>query len=151
MANKTYDDYSDEDMLSLTQGVMQYLDGWKLSSEQALAVLGLSSAAKTRHLNSFRLGEKAFPKTDELMTRIDHIIGIADALRTTFPFSDKMRLMWLRKPHRRFKRNTPLAVIMGEDSPNGLLKVRMEVDCAYGYSISEAMQQQQDQASSQTK
>ena len=107
MALKTYDDYSKQDMLALTKGVMQYLDGWKLSSEQALVILGLDKAAKNRHLNSFRLGEKAFPKTDELLTRIDHIIGIADALRTTFPFSDKMRLMWLRKPHRRFKRNTP--------------------------------------------
>jgi len=125
---------------------MQYLDGWKLSSEQSLAVLGLEGSAKPRHLNSFRLGDKAFPNTKELLIRIDHIIGIADALRTTFPFSDKMRLMWLRKPHRRFKKNTPLAVIMGDDSPNGLLRVRMEVDCAYGTAISEALQQQQNQS-----
>lgn len=146
MAVKTYDDYSKEDMLGLTQGVMQYLDGWKLSSEQALAVLGLEGSVKARHLNSFRLGDKAFPNTSELLIRIDHIIGIADALRTTFPFSDKMRLMWLRKPHRRFKKNTPLAMIMADDSPNGLLRVRMEVDCAYGTAISEAMHQQQNQS-----
>ena len=88
------------------------------------------------------MGDRAFPKTDELLTRIDHIIGIADALRTTFPFSDKMRLLWLRKPHRRFKKNTPLNVILTDNSPNGLLKVRMEVDCAYGYTISEAMKEQ---------
>jgi len=143
MAEKTYTDYSKQEMLSLTQGVMSYLDGWKLSAEQSLAVLGLGDAVRIRHLQSFRMGDKAFPQTDELLVRIDHIIGIADALRTTFPFSDKMRLMWLRKPHRRFKKNTPLAVIMADDSPNGLLKVRMEVDCAYGYSISEAMRQQQ--------
>jgi len=142
MPNKTYEDYSKEDMLSLTQGVMSYLDGWKLSSEQSLVVLGLEKAAKTRHLQGYRIGDRAFPNTKELLIRVDHIIGIADALRTTFPFSDKMRLMWLRKPHRRFKRNTPLAVIMADDSPNGLLKVRMEVDCAYGYSISEALEQQ---------
>ena len=145
MATKTYDDYSKEDMLGLTKGVMSYLDGWKLSGEQALTILGLEKASKTRHLNSFRSGDRAFPNTNELLIRIDHIVGIADALRTTFPFSDKMRLMWLRKPHRRFKRNTPLAVIMAETSPNGLLKVRMEVDCSYGYSISEAMREQQEQ------
>lgn len=143
MTGKTYKDYSKEDMLSLTQGVMSYLDGWKLSSEQALALLGLSEASKSRHLNSFRTGDRAFPETDDLLIRIDHIIGIADALRTTFPFSDKMRLLWLRKPHRRFKKNTPLAVIMADDTPNGLMKVRMEVDCNYGYSISEAMREQQ--------
>ena len=144
MAQKTYADYSKEELLGLTQGVMTYLDGWKLSAEQMMVILGIEEAAKKRHLQSFRLGEKPFPDTEYLMTRLDHIIGIADALRTTFPFSDKMRLMWLRKPHRRFKRNTPLAVIMGDDSPNGLLKVRMEVDCAYGYAISEAMRDQQN-------
>lgn len=143
MAAKAYKDYSKEDMLSLTQGVMAYIDGWKLSSEQALALLGLSKASKTRHLNSFRMGDRAFPETDDLLIRIDHIIGIADALRTTFPFSDKMRLLWLRKPHRRFQKNTPLAIIMSDDTPNGLMKVRMEVDCNYGYTISEAMREQQ--------
>ena len=139
---KTYSDYSKDEMLQLTQGVMEYLDGWQLSSEQMLIVLGLENSAKSRHINAFRLGEKVFPESSELMNRVDHIIGIADALRTTFPFSDSMRLMWLRKPHRRFKKNTPLAVIMNDDSPNGLLKVRMEVDCAYGYAISEALRGQ---------
>ncbi len=142
MAQKGYDDYSKQEMLSLTAGVMGYLDGWKLSAEQMMVILGIEDSAKKRHLQSFRLGDKPFPETEHLMTRLDHIIGIADALRTTFPFSDKMRLMWLRKPHRRFKKNTPLAIIMGDDSPNGLLKVRMEVDCAYGYAISEAMRDQ---------
>ena len=140
MAQKTYSDYSNDEMLQLTQGVISYLDGWQLSTEQMLAVLGLGDLVKSRHIQGFRMGERVFPESSELMIRIDHIIGIADALRTTFPFSDKMRLMWLRKPHRRFRKNTPLAVIMADDSPNGLLKVRMEVDCAYGYAISEAMQ-----------
>lgn len=143
MSLKTYSDYSSEDLKKLTQGVMTYLDGWNLSSEQVLVVLGLDGTAKNRHIQSYRLGEKAFPETPELMARVDHIIGIADALRTTFPFSESMRLLWLRKPHRRFKKNTPLAVIMNDDTPNGLLKVRIEVDCSYGYSISEAMREQQ--------
>ncbi len=139
MTQKTYSEYSTDELLQLTQGVMGYLDGWQLSAEQMLVVLGLDKEVKNRHLQGFRMGEKVFPESSELMIRIDHIIGIADALRTTFPFSDKMRLMWLRKPHRRFRKNTPLAVIMQDASPNGLLKVRMEVDCAYGYAISEAM------------
>ena len=143
MATKTYADFSQQELMELTQGVMSYLDGWKLSAEQMLSLLGLEDAAKTRNLQSFRMGEKAFPETEDIMIRLDHVIGIADALRTTFPFSDKMRLMWLRKPHRRFQKNTPLAVIMSDSTPNGLLKVRMEVDCAYGYAISEAMRENQ--------
>jgi len=142
MATKTYKDYSKEDMQRLTQGIMSILDNWNISGDQSLAILGLTDVAKKRHMQGYRMGDRAFPETDELLTRIDHIIGISDALRTTFPFSDKMRLLWLRKPHRRFKKNTPLNVILTDDTPNGLLKVRMEVDCAYGYAISEAMREQ---------
>ncbi len=142
MSEKKYNDYSQEEKQRLTQGIMSILDGWNISAEQTLAVLGLSGAGKKRHMQGYRMGDRAFPQTDELLIRIDHIIGIADALRTTFPFSDKMRLLWLRKPHRRFGKNTPLNVILTDDSPNGLLKVRMEVDCAYGYAISEAMRAQ---------
>ncbi len=142
MALKEYKDYSQEEMQSLTQGIMSILDDWNISVDQALAVLGLTDTGKKRHIQGYRMGERAFPETKELLIRIDHIIGISDALRTTFPFSDKMRLLWLRKPHRRFKKNTPLNVILTDDTPNGLLKVRMEVDCAYGYAISEAMRDQ---------
>ena len=142
MSTKSHSDYSKDDLKALTQGVMGYLDGWNLSAEQVLAVLGLADVAKKRHLQSYRMGDKPFPESSDLMIRVDHIIGIADALRTTFPFSDKMRLLWLRKPHRRFKKNTPLAVIMADDTANGLMKVRIEVDCSYGYTISEAMRNQ---------
>lgn len=134
--------YSPEEMLAITQGVMAYLDSWKLSAEQILAILGLTDTVKKRQLQGYRMGDRAFPVSDDLMVRIDHIIGIADALRTTFPFSDKMRLMWLRKPHRRFSKNTPLSVIMADEGTNGLMRVRVEVDCAYGYKISEAMREQ---------
>lgn len=142
MALKKYEDYSQEELQGLTQGIMSIIDDWNISVEQSLAVLGLTDAGKKRHFQGYRMGDRAFPETDELLIRIDHIIGISDALRTTFPFSDKMRLLWLRKPHRRFKKNTPLNVILTDDTPNGLLKVRMEVDCAYGYAISEAMREQ---------
>lgn len=142
MAIKNYNDYSQADKQSITQGIMSIFDEWNISADQIFSILGLSKEGKKRHMQGYRMGERAFPQSDELLTRIDHIIGIADALRTTFPFSDKMRLLWLRKPHRRFKKNTPLNVILTDDTPNGLLKVRMEVDCAYGYTISEAMRKQ---------
>ena len=134
--------YSKDEMTRITQGVMAYLDSWKLSSEQILIILGLTDSVKKRHLQGFRMGDKSFPISDDLMIRIDHIVGISDALRTTFPFSDKMRLMWLRKPHRRFQKNTPLSIIMDDDGVNGLSRVRREVDCSYGYAISEAMREQ---------
>ena len=131
-------EYSAEEMTEISKAVMQYLDSWQLSGEEVISILGLDPKTRTRHLQHFRTGEKPLPQEGETLQRIDHIAGIADALRTTFPFSDKMRLLWLRKPHRRFRKNTPLAVIM-EKGLNGLMKVRIEVDCAYGWKISEEM------------
>jgi len=53
-----------------------------------------------------------------------------------------MGQIWLRKSHRRFNRSSPLSVMLNDVSPNGLLKIRMEVDCNYAYAISEAMRDQ---------
>ncbi len=130
-------EHSNEKMLIITGKVINYLDQWQLSAEEILNILGLPEI-KPRHLSHYRKAEKPLPQTPEVYQRIDHIVGIADALRTTFPFSDKMRLMWLRKPHRRFNRKTPLSVILDE-GVNGLMRVRIEVDCAYGWAIGDAM------------
>lgn len=138
--------YSDEEMSSISQAVMQYIDSWKLSNEETISILGLDAKTRTRHLQHYRSGERVLPQDKEIMQRVEHIVGIADALRTTFPFSDQMRLMWLRKPHRRFRKNTPLAVIL-EKGLNGLMKVRIEVDCAYGWKISEEMAKAQQEKS----
>lgn len=144
MASKSYTDYSSEELKFLTQGVMTYLDSWELSSEQIVSILGLQNLIKTRQLQSFRAGSRVFPESPEILIRVDHIIGIADGLRTTYPLSDQMRQIWLTKPHRRFQRNSPLSVMLNDASPNGLLKIRMEVDCNYAYAISEAMRDQQN-------
>lgn len=134
--------YSSEEMSAISQAVMGYIDSWKLSNEEIINVLGLDASTRTRHIQHFRSGDKVLPQDKQVMQRVDHIVGIADALRTTFPFSDQMRLLWLRKPHRRFQRNTPLSVIL-DKGLDGLMKVRIEVDCAYGWKISEELAKQQ--------
>jgi len=134
MMNKAY---SDEEMKRISSKVIGYLDSWQVNAEEILSILG-ASEVKPRHLPQYRKMEKVFEQTEEMMQRIDHVVGIADALRTTFPHSDTMRLRWLRQPHRRFRKKTPLAVIL-DSGMNGLLRVRVEVDCAYGYAINDAM------------
>ncbi len=131
-------EFTHEQMTALTQAVVTHMDEWKISAEEMLSVLGLSDEAKTRHLNAYRQGSKSLPQESDVLKRIDHIVGISDALRTTFPFSSQMRVMWLQKPHRRFSKRTPLGVILDE-GVNGLQKVRIEVDCTYGYAINDAM------------
>nr|CAA6801003.1 MAG: Unknown protein [uncultured Thiotrichaceae bacterium] len=131
-------EFTNEQMIALTQAVVVHMDEWKISAEEMLDVLGVTGEVKTRHLNSFRQGNKSLPQKAAVIQRIDHIVGISDALRTTFPFSSQMRVMWLQKPHRRFQRRTPLNVML-EEGVSGLQKVRIEVDCTYGYAINDAM------------
>ncbi|MBU0655551.1 MAG: MbcA/ParS/Xre antitoxin family protein [Gammaproteobacteria bacterium] len=136
--------FTPEEMTALTQAVVHHMDEWNISSEEMIAVLGLGEEVRPRNLQQYRMGMKAFPQTGETMNRIEHIVGIADALRTTFPFSSQMRVLWLRKPHRRFQRRAPLAVMLDEGA-EGLMRVRIEVDCAYGYAINDALHAAQQQ------
>lgn len=131
-------EFTNEQMTALTQAVVTHMDEWKISAEEILSVLGVSDEAKPRHLTSYRQGAKSLPQKGDVLKRIDHIVGISDALRTTFPFSSQMRVMWLQKPHRRFQKRTPLGVMLDE-GVNGLQKVRIEVDCTYGYAINDAL------------
>jgi len=115
MANKKYNEYSHDALRFLTQGVMQVVDSWELTATEIITLLGLSAISNKRQLESFRKGDKVFPETTEILIRVDHIIG---------------------------NRSSPLSVMLNDVSPNGLLKIRMEVDCNYAYAISEAMRDQ---------
>ena len=140
-ANVTIDNIGE-----LTPHVMEMLDDWKLNTEQIMVLLGLVGKIRSRQLQKYRHDRNAFPFDSSIAQRIDHLVGISDALRTTFPFSEQMRILWLRKPHRRFRKISPLKVMLDEGI-SGLMRVRIEVDCAYGWAISEALAQQQKNTS----
>ncbi|TXH69985.1 MAG: DUF2384 domain-containing protein [Thiothrix sp.] len=125
-----------------TLKALQYLADWDLGSEQMALILGLPNDIKARHLTSYLRGERTLPESPDLAARLDHIIGISEALATTFPFSVQMRSVWLRRAHRRFQKRAPLLVML-EEGVDGLQKVRMDVDCAYSYAIADAMRAQQ--------
>lgn len=130
--------FNNEEMVSITKTVMRYLDTWKLTSEGIVSVLGMDKKIRTRHLQAFRAGSKTLLQDKETMQRVEHVAGIVEALRTAYPMNDAIRVQWLHKPCRRFQGKTPLSVIM-EEGINGLIKVRIEVDCAYGWHLSEQM------------
>ena len=124
---------SNEDNIVITKMTMQLMDDWGLEAKQIIKLLALPSSVRTRHLEKFRNGD-AFPMNQETMTRIEHIAGIADALRTTYPRNTQMGSRWLRTPHRRFRNNTPIETML--KSETGLLRVRSELDCAYAWDRS---------------
>lgn len=132
---------TEENLLELTPAVIDTLDKWEVSASDAIQLLGLAENTPHRDLQKMRRGTKTLPFDDEVVERIEHIFGITEALRTSFPFSADIRKFWLRQPHRRFKRQAPLTVMLAQGLA-GIEKVRIEVDCAYGWQISEALAEQ---------
>ena len=124
---------SDSTEIAIARNTMRLLDEWGLDGKQIIRLLALPSNTRLRHLDKYRNGQ-AFPHSDDTNVRIEHIVGIADALRTTFPRNSHMSSRWLRTPHRRFRNQTPMETML--QSETGLLRVRFELDCAYAWDKS---------------
>jgi len=127
-------DYTEEEFMFITKTVMKVLDTWNLTTEQTVGVLGLSKNTRKRELDKYRT-LKAFPKSETIIKRLSHIVGISDALRTTFPRNVNMSEKWMKTQHRRFDNETPLNIIL-EEGINGLCKVRSELDCTFAWNAS---------------
>jgi hypothetical protein len=126
--------YSEQQRRALGQAVVHTLDEWGLSADDIITVLALPEKTRTRHVEKYRQGNATLPDDDTIFKRVEHLAGIADALRTTYPLNQKVGLIWLRSPHRRFRRRSPLQVIV-DDGIDGLIKVRSEVDCAWSWQL----------------
>lgn len=124
---------SEQDNVIITKMTMQLMDDWGLDGKQIIQLLALPNNTRIRHLEKFRNGH-SFPMNQDTVSRIEHIAGIADALRTTYPRNNQMGSRWLHTPHRRFRNNTPIETMLKSDT--GLLRVRSELDCAYAWDQS---------------
>lgn len=137
-------DFNTEELNVLTQQVLRQLDTWEISPEKSVQLLGVSEEVKPRQLQSYRTGLKTL--SADSLERMGHIVGIGEALRTTYPFSAAMQIKWLNQIHRRFAGKTPLEVMM-QEGVDGLLKVRVELDCTYGYALADAQYQKSKEQS----
>ena len=120
-----------EDKTKSTQAVMHALDDWKLDGEQILAVMSLPDNIKVRHLSKFRQSE-AFPETPKVTERFLHVIGIINALATSYPTNPRMSLFWMMRKNKKFHNRTPVQVIV-EDDLQGLVAIRKHLDCSYDW------------------
>lgn len=127
--------HSHEDRLALTKLIMSLLDQWGVPAADQIAVLALPSETRTRHLKRY-CEDTPLPDDPRVMERVEHLVGIAEALRTTYPRNVHMATRWLNRPHRRFQQRTPLAVMV-EGGLDGLRAVRADLDCTYAWSRSE--------------
>ncbi len=120
--------------VALTNQIMEMLDSWGTDGQQKIILLGLPTDMRTRKLERFRQNE-AFPDTDIVNEHLTHLVGIADALRTTYPRNIEMGSLWIKKPHQRFSEQTPISVMINRGL-DGLIQVRSHLDCSFAWTLS---------------
>jgi len=127
---------SQQDRLELTRKTMNLLETWGVSDADQVLLLDMPEGTRARHMR--RYGEELpFPTEFDIYTRAEHFIGIADALRTSYPRNEHMGKFWLNNRNKRFRNRTPLNYML-EDGLNGIVAVRVHLDCAYDWQIDES-------------
>lgn len=121
---------ADEQIL-FTKDIMTILDGWGMSAADIVFILALPEKTPTRALRRYR-ENTAFPFTADVDERLEHILGITDALRTSYPHNPNMASMWIRQKNTKLNNERPLEIII-EQGLQGLVKIRQHVDCSYDW------------------
>lgn len=125
---------SDDERMALTQGIVHLLDQWGADAEGQVAILALPQGTRAGAIRQYRKNTP-FPDDPLVMERIEHLLGIADALRTAHPRNANMDAVWMNRPNRLFDNRTPLRVMI-EDGLSGVVAVRAQLDCAYDWHTS---------------
>jgi hypothetical protein len=125
---------SEEDRVALSRLVVELLDRWGVDGSDQITLLGLPAETKARALRRY-YENTALPNTPDVNERIDHLLGIADALRTSNPCSATADVMWLHAINHRFDDRTPLDAMV-QDGLGGMMAVRTHLDCAYDWHMS---------------
>jgi len=98
-------------------------------------IVGGGVAAFAIAVSSLMSDNTPLPEDPAVAERVEHLVGIADALRTTFPRNANMGLIWLHRRNARFNDRTPLATML-EDGLLGVIAVRAHLDCAWDWDQS---------------
>lgn len=122
-----------EERAMLARSTINLLDQWGIGSEDQIKILALPPETRIRALRRYR-DNTPLPDDEGVMERAEFLLAIAEALRTTFPTNRHMGAQWMNRPHRRFRRRTPIATII-EDGMSGLMSVRAELDCTYSWDL----------------
>ena len=126
---------TDEDRLALGRMVINILDDWDIMPSDQVLLLALPGKVSGRHMKRY-LDDTPLPDDPDVLKRVEHLIGIADALRTTFPRNNKIGVMWLKQPCKRLRRRRPMEIML-EDGLSGLITVRTHLDCSFAWRESE--------------
>lgn len=125
-----------EQRVAVSRAVISILDNWGVEPGDQVILLKLPEGTPSRALRRYS-HDTPLPDTPEVMERLEHIIGIADALRTTFPQNPSMGDLWMKKRNKRFRRRTPVATMV-EDGDIGVIQVRSHLDCSFAWRDSDS-------------
>ncbi len=124
-----------EERAELGRMVVNLLDDWGIGAADQIGMLGLPETTRTRMLRRYQ-ENTPLPDDPVVMKHVEHLIGIADALRTTFPRNTSISLFWLKQPCKRLRRRRPVD-IMRDEGLSGLITVRTHLDCSFAWRESE--------------
>ena len=130
--NQSTTDHSVSDRLAITRGTMNLFESWGLRTEEMMALLDMDD--KARHFAQYRYS-KPFPDEPGLMRRIEYLVRIDDALRTTYPTNPTMGKRWLRQRSHKFNKRSPLSMMI-DDGERGLIYVLSRLDCTFAWDQS---------------
>jgi hypothetical protein len=105
-------DLTQEQKIEFTRRVINLLDDWGLDDSDQIRLLGLPEDTRSRQIRKYR-NDTPFPDDEKLMERVEHLVGIADALRTSYPTNAAGGTMWMNRRNSRFNDRTPLAAMLG--------------------------------------
>lgn len=125
-----------EQKIEFTKIIMAMLDNWGVSHENKILLLDLPPEIKTRSVRRFYI-DRPLPDDDQVSERIEHLMGIADAIRTSYPLNGQMAAFWLNKKNQRFEDKTPLDYML-EGGTENVIAIRAHLDCAWDWSQDES-------------
>ncbi|MCG6937758.1 MAG: MbcA/ParS/Xre antitoxin family protein [Gammaproteobacteria bacterium] len=114
---------------SLAKMIMQLFSLWDLSSEDSLALLGMSPDNRSA-LSRYRQG-KPLASNRDLLERVGHLLAIHKNLRLLFPHERDKAYGWVKRRNRAFDGMTPIEAIR-EYGFAGILMVRAYLDRVRG-------------------
>ena len=129
--------FTHEERLALTDFVLSLLSSWGVRDADQISLLALPSDTRTRAMRKYRDGLAPLPDDPQIFQRIEHLIGIADALRTSYPRNATGGAMWMNRPNERFANRAPIDAMI-EDDLTGITEVRIHLDCAYDWHVNGA-------------
>ena len=116
----------EEQRISLTEAVMEVLDDWHVDADDRIRLLGLEGQIKPRTMIRYRNGTP-LPEGPDIDLRCKHLLGIASALRTSFPHMASTANLWITTPCRAFEQRTPLQFML-DRGLEGMERIRDHLD-----------------------